>query len=279
VADAQLADLVRQGDPERYLAALFASAERREPVFALLAFNYEIARAREVVREPLLGRIRLQWWRETLDAIYAGTPVRAHEVALPLAAAIQRLGLPRAGFERLLEAREQDLEGAQPESLAALESYCEASSGELQVLQLEALGAADEPARRAARQIGTAYALSGLIRALPFHARAQRIYLPRDLAAAAQLSIAEVFALRASPALATVVREVAARAEALLHEARAARRSIAPAALPALLEARLASLHLRRLARAGYDPFDPRLARPLPLAALALARAAWSGRF
>ena len=66
------ARLLRQQDPDRYLTALFAPAERREALFALYAFNLELARARESVREPIMGRMRLQWWRDCLPEIMAG---------------------------------------------------------------------------------------------------------------------------------------------------------------------------------------------------------------
>ena len=59
-------------------------------MFALYAFNYEIARVREIVREPMLGQIRLQWWREAVSAAFSGMPPRQHEVVLPL-----KLGWPR----------------------------------------------------------------------------------------------------------------------------------------------------------------------------------------
>jgi hypothetical protein len=51
------------------------------------------------------------------------------------------------------------------------------------------------------------------------------------------------------------------------------------AALPVLLPARAASFELRRLARAGYDPFAPALARPDGLRAWRYAAAALFGRY
>ena len=71
-----VAALVRHHDRDRFQTALFAPARRREALFALYAFNYEIARVRESVREPMLGQIRLQWWREAIDAAYAGAAAR-----------------------------------------------------------------------------------------------------------------------------------------------------------------------------------------------------------
>src|SRR5690348_12565266 len=102
-----LANLVRRQDRERYLTALFAPAGRREALLALYAFNHEVAKTREVVREPTLGQIRLQWWRDALEEIHDGRSPRRHEVVEPLAQAIRAHALPKAGFERLLVGRER----------------------------------------------------------------------------------------------------------------------------------------------------------------------------
>jgi phytoene/squalene synthetase len=58
--------LLRAGDKDRFLAALFAPAEHRSALYALYAFNLEIARVREVAHGPLAGEIRLQWWCDVL---------------------------------------------------------------------------------------------------------------------------------------------------------------------------------------------------------------------
>jgi NADH dehydrogenase [ubiquinone] 1 alpha subcomplex assembly factor 6 len=275
-----LTRLVRQHDRDRFLTALFAPAAVREDLLALYAFNYEIAKTREVVSEPVLGQIRLQWWRETLDTIYAGGPVRPHEVATPLAAAIRGRGLSREHVEALIAARDLDLGDEAPASLAALEAYAEASSARLVWLALEVLGERGEAAVAAGRAIGIAYALAGLLRALPFHARMKRLYLPRDLSSAAGLRIeAELFELRSSPALRQTVEQVAATAAHHLAEARALRAAVPRAALPALLPAVLAGADLARLARAGYDPFDRRLAGRDPRRSWRLTLAALARRY
>ena len=269
---------VRRHDRDRYLTCLFAPAGRREGLFALYAFNLEVARTAEVVSEAMLGRIRLQWWRDALEEIHAGRPQR-HEVIEPLARAVKAHGLTRGHFERLIEAREFDLEKEAPETLARLEDYAEATSAGLVLLALEILGAGDGASRRAGRHVGIAWALAGLLRAVPFHARHRRIYLPRDLSAAAGLEPEEIFAQRASPALAEVVRQVAARAGEHLAAARALRPEVAKAALPGLLPATLAGHYLSLLARAGWDPFHPVLQGAAPGNAWRLARARLLGRY
>ncbi len=268
---------VRRHDPERYLACLFAPAARREALFALYGFNLEVAKTAEVVSEALLGRIRLQWWRDSLEEIYSGA-ARAHQVLGPLAEAIRDHGLSRTPFETLIDAREGDLEREPPANLDALETYAAATSGGLQVLALEILGAAGA-AEAAARHVGIAWALTGLLRAVPFHARQRRLYLPDDLCRAAGLDVASLFELQSSPALCRVAEQVAGRARAHLKAARAERGRVPRHALPALLPARLAERHLARLDGAGHDPFRPSVQAEPTGAAWRLALAALVRRY
>lgn len=275
-----LAALLREHDRDRYLTALFAPAERREALFALYAFNFEIARVRELVSEPPLGRIRLQWWRESIAAIYEGGPVRRHEVVEPLAAAIRRFDLSHGEFERLVDARDGDLDGAPPADLVVLEAYAAESAGCLVALALEALGIRDPVTMRVGRAVGTGFALAGILRGLPFHLPAGRNYLPTSLVEEAGLALRDATARRSSPALAEVARRIAETAASHLAEARARRREVPRAALPALLPARLASRYLGCLARAGFDPFAPVLRRTDGLAVWRLAAAALvTGRY
>src|SRR5215469_18549162 len=93
-----VAALVQRHDRDRFQTVLFAPAARREALFALYAFNYEIARVRERVTEPTLGRIRLEWWRESIAAAYEGGSVRHHFAVAPLTAAIREHALSREHF-------------------------------------------------------------------------------------------------------------------------------------------------------------------------------------
>ncbi|MDD9991400.1 MAG: phytoene/squalene synthase family protein [Rhodospirillales bacterium] len=256
--------LARAADYDRYLSAVFAPAACREALFALIAFNHEIARIPEAVSEPMLGRIRLQWWREVLDAVYAGVSARRHEVAVPLADAIRACALDRAPFDALLDAREADLESEGPADLATLELYAAATSGSLTELMVRASGVASGPALEAGRQIGTAWALIGTLRAAP-HAVAQgRVMLPADLFTQAGITADDLQAGRGVERFAAVAEPVAGRAAELLTKARQARRVVPRQGRGVLLIARLADLYRARLRRAGWDPRDPRLvASPL----------------
>ena len=87
-------ETVRRHDPDRYLSALFAPAERRPLLFALYAFNHELARVAERVREPMLGEIRLEWWREAVEGAFEGRP-RDHAAVVALAELFSRTGMKR----------------------------------------------------------------------------------------------------------------------------------------------------------------------------------------
>jgi phytoene synthase len=279
VPPSPLVDLLRRHDRDRYLCVLFTPEVRRPAVIALYAFNHEIAKTREVVSEPLLGRIRLQWWREGIDEAYGGGSVREHEVMTPLASAIRQYRLSRAHFDAMIDARELDLENAPPASLAVLEEYCAATCGRLQRLVLQVLGAQGEDAEEAAHEVGIAYALVGLIRAIPFHARARRSFIPDEVAAEVKLDPAVRFDLRPSPALAAAVERLAGRARQHLVSARSRRRRLASSALPALLPARAASGYLRDVEAAHGNPFDPRLTANSGRTVLRLAWGALTRRY
>lgn len=270
------AEQVHRLDHDRFLCSLFAPDSRREALFALYAFNLEVARIREVVSEPILGAIRLQWWRETIERIYAGTREAqgisaGHAVIAGVREAVRRYDLTRAHFERLLEARAFDLEDERLADLDALVAYAEGTSATLTTLALEVVCAGEEEDRRgrpsdaataAGRHTGIAWALTGLLRAVGFHARAGRLYLPESLLEKAGVRPSDVFALRPSSALASVAETVADCARSHLGAARELRGRVPRAAHPALLPAVLAGAYLGRLGRARYDVFDPGLAIP-----------------
>ena len=271
--------LSRAADYDRYLSAVFAPAARREALFALIAFNHEIARIPEAVSEPMLGRIRLQWWREVLEAAYAGEPTRRHEVAMPLADAIRTCALDRAPFDRLLDGREADLEPNGPPDLAALERYAAATGGSLTALMLQASGPDTAQALEAGRQVGTAWALVGTLRAAPRAAAQGRLTLPADLLATAGIATEDLRVGRAFDRFAGVAEPVAHRAQALLDAARKARRVVPRQGRGVLLIGRLADLYLARLRRAAWDPRDPSLHVGLLRKQTAMLAGAVSGRF
>jgi phytoene synthase len=231
-----LAEFVRRHDPDRFLTALFAPAEKRGALLALYAFNHELARAREVVSEPPLALIRLQWWREVVE----GAP-RRHEVAEPLSAAIASGALARADLLALIDAREVEADRSIP-TLDAWRAYLIGSAGGLSVAAARLLGAT-EPEH--ARPFGAVYGGAGVLRSVTILARQGRCLLPEDVLARHDLSPEHVTASPGSALASGVISTLAVELRALLP--RRVPRAVRGKALTAVLPAVLARRDLRRL--------------------------------
>ncbi|MCW9034068.1 MAG: squalene/phytoene synthase family protein [Rhodospirillales bacterium] len=249
------ADEVRLRDRDRFLCALLAPDQTRNGLLALYAFNGEVARIRETVSEPLLGNIRLQWWRETIEAIYEGKPPN-HEIAQALHQTIEQYHLPRDLFDQLLDAREFDMQDRPPEDMGALVAYAEGTASTLQ--ELAVLIASGQSGGGAAKQLGIAWALTGLVRAVPFQASMGRTFLPNSLLKAKGL---DPLHLSPSEELNNVVELVAQCAQTALENARSGKACIPPASLAAMLLAPLTESYLKQLSKVGHNPFDAKMRR------------------
>jgi len=215
-------EIVRLGDPDRFRTALFAKPEQREHLFALYAFNLEIAKIAPMVSEPMLGEIRLQWWREALDQIYSEGPVRQHEVTTPLAEAVRTTKLPRAPFDALIDQRANDLDPAFPDSDAALHDYIDATAGGLTALAAKALTPElNDDGMKVAQDVGFAVGAARYLMALPNLVKTGRKPLPMDM-----------------------VDTLAEEGRKRLANAQAARAVIPKRAAPALLERTTAAHNL-----------------------------------
>lgn len=273
------AEALRALDVDRFQAALFAPPDRREGLFALFAFDLELDRIRHAVSQPMTGLIRLQWWRDALDGIAAGQPPHAHPVVEGLARHVWPA--PQSAWNRLqaaIDAREAEIEEVAPiHDLAGLDGWLQATGGEIATAAVELLGVREQATQARVRALGGALAALRLLRSVPADARAGRLLLPADRVEAKGVDVHTVVRGEPSAGLAQVVGEVRALAERALQAARTGPR-VDPAAAPLLLTAPLAARRLDRLRRAGDDPFDQALGRPLPFAPLRLLWCRVSGR-
>ena len=273
------AAIVRKVDYDRFLSCLFAPKRVRAHLFALYAFNYEVAKTAEMVSEPMAGLIRLQWWRDQVADIYSDGTVPPdgtvpHGTTLALRHAVQAVNLPRAGLEGLIDAREHDLSGEPFANLAAMEAYADTTSGAVMRLAARILGAGNS-LDEAARAAGIAYALIGLLRAAPFHAARRRLVLPLDRVRAAGLSQEDVFSGNA-PNIRMVTDEIAALARVHCKCVRGL--GVPRHFLSALLPAALVEPYARVLTRRDFDLFRHATDLSVPRRQIAMLGAIARGR-
>jgi phytoene/squalene synthetase len=158
------AELVQRGDPDRFLSAMTGPVAAREVLFPLYAFNLELARAPYVTQDPIIARMRLQFWTDTLDEIAAGKPPRAHEVAKPLAHVVRETGADLVRLHAMVEARVADIGEAGPVDADAVIAYARGTAGNLMAVAGGALGGED---RQGYERIGTAQGIANWLLAQP----------------------------------------------------------------------------------------------------------------
>jgi phytoene synthase len=277
-AYAHVDEMVRRLDKERYLAGLFAPEDKRAHLFALYAFSAEIARIRDVVSDPLPGEVRARWWADMLEG-KRGQEGENHPAAAALVDTISRFKLPLDVFDRLIEARIFDLYDDPMPTMADLETYCDDTSGAL--VRLSALVLADGRelvGTEVAHSAGLAWGLTGLMRALPFHASRGQIFLPNDLMEAHRVDRAALLSGRTTPELLNALAELRARARAALNETRRRIKSIPPECASAFLVVSLVEPILDRMDRSGFDPMRHSVEWPQWRTQLRLWRAARRAR-
>ena len=249
--------LVRAADRDRFLATLFAPRERRGALFALYAFNVEIARVREVVRDPVAGEIRLQWWSDVLAGDGRGE-IEAHPVASALRASVARYGLPPERLQTTISARRFDLYDEPMATLADLDAYADGASSSLFALAAQILngdGVSDIDAL--SHHAGRAHAIAGLLKAFPFHAARGQLFVPLELLERHGADRQDVRIGRATPQLRSALADLRDSARRHLRQAQDMARTVSPDAMPALLPVALSGATLARMERGDYDPFVP----------------------
>jgi phytoene synthase len=248
--------LVREGDPDRYWASLFAPADKRPHLHALYAFSFEVARVRDAVREAMVGEIRLQWWRDALQGEARGD-VRSNPVAAALDDTIVRFRLPRQALVDLIDARVFDLYDDPMPTVNDLEGYAgETSSSLIRLASLVLADGGEAGPPDAAGHAGVAYAIAGLLRSFPWHARRGQVYVPADLLARHGVVREDIVAGRGGPGLLSALSDLRAIARRHCDQARTLRATIPGNVLPAFRPVALVEPYLRAMERPGYSPLE-----------------------
>ncbi|KAG2778762.1 hypothetical protein JG687_00000973 [Phytophthora cactorum] len=267
----ELRESVRKLDYDGYLCGLLLPVKTRPSFFAIRALNAEIATIKDSVHSnQITGKIRMQWWRERIYNLYevssaagAERPEQSTLLLRGLDKAIHDHDLTRRWFERLLDARDQDLDREDVQSLHELEVYAEQTASSLLYLTLECLGVRDDTADRVAGHAGVSIGLATLLRGTPYHSSRQQSYLPEDLMNKHGITVEDLLAAVEDPKLgekvAPVVFDVACRAMEHLHQARSLRNELPSESRGAFLPLVSSSLYLKDLEAVNFNAFAPEL--------------------
>jgi 15-cis-phytoene synthase len=183
-----LTSLVKAHDYDRYIATLFAPADKREALFSLYAFDAEVSRIADLAHDPMPGEIRLQWWRDVVNGGRDGEAA-GHPVASEVTKTIADHSLPREAFDACCEAHIFDFYHDVMPDRIALEAHLGATQSA--IIQLAAMILDPDAARgasEAAGHSGVAKGLALILRDLPRIRRRGQGYVPLSILSAAGLS-------------------------------------------------------------------------------------------
>jgi 15-cis-phytoene synthase len=212
---------------------------------------------REVVRDPVAGEIRLQWWSDVLAGDGRGE-IEAHPVASALRASVARYGLPPERLQTTISARRFDLYDEPMATLVDLETYADGASSSLIALAAQILNGDGAPDIDAfSHHAGRAQAIAGLLKAFPFHAARGQLFVPLELLERHGADREDVRIGRATPQLRSALADLRDSARRHLHQAQDMARTVSADVMPALLPVALAGATLARMERGDYDPFVP----------------------
>ena len=221
-----------------YYSFAFLSAQRRRAITALYAFCREVDDIVDDSTDDNLARVRLDWWREEVERLYAGQP--QHPVTRALAPHLSDYALERARLFEIIDGMQMDLEQNRYLDFEGLRLYCHRVAGVVGMLAANIFGARRESTSRYAEELGVALQLANIIRDVGEDARRNRIYLPIEDLQRFGVAAHEILAIRPSERFvelmrfqATRARECHARALSLLEagERRAQRPGVMMAAI------------------------------------------------
>jgi phytoene synthase len=161
-----------------YYSFLFLPPERRRAITALYAFCREVDDVVDECSDAQIARTKLAWWRVEVGKLYQGEP--SHPVTRALAPHLNAFGINSQNLNEIIDGMEMDLTQTRYLDFAGLERYCYHVAGAVGLLAAGIFGYQNPRTLEYAKNLGTAFQLTNIIRDVGEDARKNRIYLPMD---------------------------------------------------------------------------------------------------
>lgn len=245
---------VKNNDYDRYICSLFAPENKREKLFAIYAFNAEIARIKDIVTEPMSGYVRLQWWREAIDKIYAGQKPN-HEIARQLFKLIHEVKIPKELFLELIDARLEELEFKQPLAMDELLKYSYDTSSKLIKLASHVMSDNETGSQKVIDDVGIAWALTGIMRSMRYNCSKHRVLIPKVYLDPYNVSAEDIIEGKKIRFSKDGIRMIVGEAEKRLNAANDEYKPELKELLPVLLPATIAKVYLDRIKKNDFNLF------------------------
>jgi phytoene synthase len=185
---------LRRLDYGLYLSSLFIPPAHRAAAQTVMHFYAQLRSLPFRIKEPLAGVIRLQWWREVLDA-ERGEEAASNPLAQDMLHVMASRGLSPQLFLTMLEGLTCDFYHDLFPDITALEAYAGNTDGMFLQALAGLLGSVNySQTADAAGHGAVAMTLARLIRDFRFHLSRQQCFIPQSLLNEAELTSASLFA-------------------------------------------------------------------------------------
>jgi len=252
---------VRQYEFENILCTLLLPEEARRGAIAIRAFNIEIAQVRDSIKDRTIGEMRMQFWRDAVDAMFDSSKKvpQGNPIIAELQHAVDKHHLSKSWLLRVIDSRQEHLAEKPHSTLDALEKYAESTVSSINYLLLETINVRDVRVDHAASHLGKAQGIVTTIRATPFHASKRRVLLPMDVLIKHGASAEDFIQGKRNEPVREVTFDLASQAHAHLNAGRSMMEHVPKSARPALLTSVATHDFLERLRKAHFDPFDTKM--------------------
>ena len=171
-------DKLSKAPIDHRLVLSFAPVESREALTASFAVYLEIREVLVECRDPGVADVKLRWWEQEIEALYAGKP--RHPLTQALAPALAPLQGRQQLFLDLITGTRMDIAAAGFASYEDVKRYCYRHSGALAELQAVQLGARSKEALLAARLLGNSVRLASIATAGTADALQGKVYFAAE---------------------------------------------------------------------------------------------------
>ncbi len=256
-----------------YYSFMFLPPERRQAITALYAFCREVDDVVDECHDLSLAQTKLEWWRQEVGRVYAGTPT--HPVGHALKDVIKGFRLPQEQLLEIIDGMAMDLSQTRYLDFKGLQLYCYRVASVVGLLAAEIFGYQDRQTLKYAHDLGLAFQLTNIIRDVGEDARRGRIYLPIEDLQRFEVPAKDLLEARYSDAFRELMAFQAERAEKFYDQAFAQLPAIdRKAQRPGLVMAAIYRTLLREIARDGFLVLDRRTSLT-PLRKVWLAGTTW----
>jgi phytoene synthase len=210
-----------------YYSFSFLPRAEREAIHTVYAFCKHID---DIVENPttdtakvLEKRERLQWWRQQIDALYAGEST--HAVVATLGPVVRSFSIPKQYFLTLIDGCERDLIQRRYETFDELKDYCYSVAGIVGLISIEIFGYKYEQTKEYAVNLGYALQLTNILRDIKHDKDRGYVYLPKADMAKFKYTEADLLNEVYDERFVNLMEYEARRAREYFNKARAALRS------------------------------------------------------